>query len=96
MSGHELKDEQIGVVRRLTEAQRSQAALRVARHAVTAGQSREAIVDVLEYLGLVDPAAVSPASVDANGMTVYPPSQETRAKAAARKREYKRNAREAS
>lgn len=55
MSGHELKDEQIGLIRRPTDQERAQWALRLARQAVKAGHSRDDIEMVLSALGLVVP-----------------------------------------
>lgn len=95
MSGHELREEQIGMVHRPTGEQRAQWALRLARQAVAKGHGRDAVVDVLEALGLVDPSKPLPQpKTDVLGATVYERSDEVKARAAARKREYKRERRE--
>ena len=92
MSGHELREEQMGLVHRPTDHERWQWALRLARAAVAKGHTRDDIVSVLEAIGLVDPAQPLPQSkTDALGMTVYPASQRLRRE---RNREYKRAARE--
>jgi len=87
VSGHELKDEQIGVVRRPTPEQAAQLALRLARQAVAAGHSREAIVDVLEHLGLRAPVEPTGGRTTPIGGNVSPEVQRRRREAnAARKR----------
>lgn len=82
MSGHELKDEQIGSVRALTDEQRTRAAVRVAQAAVKAKPAkgtkkkhytRQDVIEFLEMLGLRE--YDTPAAVDPNGQTVYRPNQ---------------------
>ena len=98
MSGHELKDEQIGIVRRPNAEQRAQYALRLARAAVEAGHSREAIVDVLEHLGLRAPETPTGGHTGPTGRNLSPEVQRRRreTKKAARQAAAERKRREAS
>lgn len=98
MSGHELKDEQIGIVHRPTREQAAQLALRLARQAVAAGHSRDAIVDVMEALGLLAPQRPSGGRMNPVGKNVTAETQRKRRehKAAQRKAAREQKKREAS
>lgn len=88
VSGRELDPNLIPIVADLTPQQIRQAGVNTVGYCLRNGLSHDEMADLLGALGLVPTA--SPASVDANGVTIYPASQNARRE---RNRGYKRNAR---